>query len=98
MNLVGFIIRIYHDAQSPERQILQGVKLRKAKWIGHILQMNCLIKHIIEGKIEGKIKKCANVHNIIISLIKENSFSLIFAVQIPSEKSLRLDFKTYCIC
>jgi hypothetical protein len=27
----------------------------KAKWIGHILRRNCLLKHVIEGKIEGRI-------------------------------------------
>ena len=38
-----------------ERNILQTVKRRKANWIGHILRMNCLLRHIIEGKIEGRI-------------------------------------------
>jgi hypothetical protein len=28
---------------------------RKTNWIGHILRRNCLLKHIIEGKIEGRI-------------------------------------------
>ena len=32
--------------------ILHTVKRRKAKWIGHILSRNCLLKHIIEGKID----------------------------------------------
>jgi hypothetical protein len=27
--------------------------LRKANWIGHILRRNCLLKHVIEGKLEG---------------------------------------------
>jgi hypothetical protein len=35
-----------------ERSILQTIKRRKANWIGHILQRDCLIKHIIEGKVE----------------------------------------------
>jgi hypothetical protein len=26
----------------------------KANWIGHVLRMNYLLKHVIEGKIEGK--------------------------------------------
>jgi hypothetical protein len=29
---------------------------RKANWIGHILRMNCLLKRVIEGKIEGRIE------------------------------------------
>ena len=26
------------------------------KWIGHILRRNCHIKHVIEGKVEGRIE------------------------------------------
>jgi len=29
---------------------------RKDSWIGHILLRNCLLKHVIEGKIEGRIE------------------------------------------
>jgi len=32
------------------------VKRRKADWIGHILRRNCLLKHVTEGKIEGRIE------------------------------------------
>jgi hypothetical protein len=39
-----------------ERTILQTIKRRKANWIGHILHRNCLIKHVIEGKLEGWIE------------------------------------------
>jgi hypothetical protein len=28
----------------------------KAKWIGHILRRNCLLKQVIEGKIMGRIE------------------------------------------
>jgi hypothetical protein len=31
-----------------ERNILHTVKRRKANWIGHILRMNCLLKHVLE--------------------------------------------------
>jgi len=30
-------------------------KRKKANWIGQILQMNYVVKHAIEGKIEGRI-------------------------------------------
>jgi len=36
-----------------EKNILHTVNKRKANWIGHILLRNCLLKHVIEGKIEG---------------------------------------------
>jgi hypothetical protein len=39
-----------------ERNILHTIKRRKADCIGHILCRNCLLKHVIEGKIEGRIK------------------------------------------
>jgi hypothetical protein len=38
-----------------ERNILHAVKRRKANWIGHILRRNCLLKPVIEGRIEGRI-------------------------------------------
>jgi hypothetical protein len=39
-----------------ERNILHIIKRRKANWIGHILHRNCLLKHVIEGKSEGRIE------------------------------------------
>jgi hypothetical protein len=39
-----------------EGNILQTMKVRKANWIAHILRGYCLLKHIIEGKIEGRIE------------------------------------------
>jgi hypothetical protein len=38
-----------------ERNILHTVKGRKANWIGHSWRGNCLLKHVIEGKIRGRI-------------------------------------------
>jgi hypothetical protein len=28
----------------------------KANWFGHILHRNCLLKHVFEGKIEGRLE------------------------------------------
>jgi hypothetical protein len=39
-----------------ERNILHTIKRRKASWICHILRRNCLLKHVIEGKVEGRIE------------------------------------------
>jgi hypothetical protein len=39
-----------------ERNILHTIKGRKANWIGHLLRRNCLLKHAIEGKLEGRIE------------------------------------------
>jgi len=37
------------------RNILHRINRRKANWIGHIWRRNCLLKHVIEGKIEGRL-------------------------------------------
>ena len=39
-----------------DRNILQTIKTRKANLIGHMLHRNCLLKHVIEGKIKGRIE------------------------------------------
>jgi hypothetical protein len=39
-----------------ERNILHTVKGRKTKCTGHIWRRNCLLKHVIEGKIERRIE------------------------------------------
>ena len=39
-----------------QRNILHTIKRRKAVWIGHILRRNCLLKRVIEGKIEGSLE------------------------------------------
>jgi hypothetical protein len=39
-----------------ERNIVHKIKRRKANWIGHILRRNCLLKYVVEGKLEGRIE------------------------------------------
>jgi len=39
-----------------ERNILHAIQRKKANWMGHILRRSCLLKHVIEGKIEGRIE------------------------------------------
>jgi hypothetical protein len=36
-----------------ERNIVHTTWRRKLNWIGYTLQRNCLIKHVVLGKIEG---------------------------------------------
>jgi hypothetical protein len=38
------------------RNIVHTIKRRKTNWIGQILRRNCLLKHVIEGKLEGKME------------------------------------------
>ena len=37
-----------------ETDMQHTLKIERANWIGHILRMNCPLKHIIEGKIEER--------------------------------------------
>jgi len=39
-----------------ERNILLITKENKAKFIGHVMRRNCLLKRVIEGKIEEKLE------------------------------------------
>ena len=43
-----------HKVKKKEN-ILYTIKRRKAKWIGHILRINCLLEHVIVGRTEVKI-------------------------------------------
>jgi hypothetical protein len=36
-----------------ERDFVLTIKIGKVNWIGHIVPRDCLLKHIIEGKIDG---------------------------------------------
>jgi hypothetical protein len=38
------------------RNILQTIKRGKADWIACILRWNCLLQHVIEGKIVGRVE------------------------------------------
>jgi hypothetical protein len=46
---------VLHRAKE-ERNILNTIKRSKANWIGHTLRRNYLLKHVIEGKLEGRIE------------------------------------------
>jgi hypothetical protein len=53
------------------RKILHTIRRRKANWIGHILRRNCLIKHIIEGKILGTRMRGRDVCSCWMTLRKQ---------------------------
>jgi len=37
-----------------QRCLVHVIKQRQANWIGHVLRHECLLKTVLEGKIEGK--------------------------------------------
>ena len=56
------------------RNYLTYNKRRKVNWIGHILCRNCLLIHVIEGKVEGRIEVTARrgkIRKQILDDIKE---------------------------
>ena len=48
-----------------QRNILHGIRKRKANWIGHILRRNCLLKQVIEGKIKGEMEAARRRNKLI---------------------------------
>ena len=39
------------DRIGEKKTLLNNILRRKAKWIGHILRINCLLHDVIEGKM-----------------------------------------------
>ena len=46
----------YYTKSKKKRNILQTIIRRMVNWTGHILCRNCLLEHIIEGKVEGRME------------------------------------------
>ena len=39
-----------------QRNIVREINRRMDNWIGNILRRNCLLQHVMEGKIKGRIE------------------------------------------
>jgi len=48
----GVLHRVKED-----RKILPAIRRRKTNWIGQILRRNCILKHVIDGKVAGRIER-----------------------------------------
>ena len=55
MNIYIYIY-IYILRVNEQRNILHEIRKWKANWIGHILRRNCLLKQVIEEKINGEME------------------------------------------
>jgi hypothetical protein len=51
-----------------QRNILHTVKRRKVNWNGHILGRNCLLKHVVEGKVQGRGRRGRRRQQILYEL------------------------------
>jgi hypothetical protein len=40
-----------------EERNIRTMRQRRANWSAHILRRNCLLKHVIEGKMQGTVKQ-----------------------------------------
>jgi hypothetical protein len=49
---------------------LLTIKRRKVNWIGHILRRNCMLRQVIDGKIEGKGRRRRR-HKQVLNDLKE---------------------------
>jgi hypothetical protein len=47
--------RVLHRVNE-QRNILDKIETSKASWIGHSLRRNCILKHVIEEKIEVSLE------------------------------------------
>jgi hypothetical protein len=60
MEKMNWIHRVRNEEVShtvrEERNVVQTIKMWKANWFGHTLRRNCLLNHVIEGKIQGRIE------------------------------------------
>jgi len=56
MGKISWTDRVRHEEVllrvNEQRNILQKMKRRKADWIGHSWRRNCLLRHVIEGRID----------------------------------------------
>jgi hypothetical protein len=57
MEKISWTDRVINEEASytvkEERNIVHTIKRRKDKWVDHILRTNCLLKHVIQGRIRG---------------------------------------------
>jgi hypothetical protein len=56
-----------------ERKIVHAVTNRRANWIGHMLHRNCFLKHVTEGKTEGKLEGTGRREGRSRQLLEEDS-------------------------
>jgi hypothetical protein len=59
------------QGENEEGNILHTIKGRKVKW--YIVRRNCLLKHVTEGKIEGREKEEGDVSSYWVTLRKREN-------------------------
>jgi len=62
------------SAVSEERSLVNTILHRKKNWIGHILRNDCLMRDVIEGRMEGKRPVGRPRMGMIDELMKDGSY------------------------
>jgi len=57
-----------------ERRIPRRIKRKKYNWNGHILRMNCLLKHVIETKIEFTGRRGGRSKQLLVDRKEDRRF------------------------
>ena len=65
------------DRMGDGRIMLELIKKRKSNWLGHWLRRNCLLKHALEGMVNGKKvrgrRRYQMIDNIMINGLYEDT-------------------------
>ena len=61
---------------SKERNTVHAVNRRQDNWFGHFLRRNCLVKDLIEGKIEGKRER-GRRRKLLLNELKTNGSGIL---------------------
>jgi hypothetical protein len=56
MEKISSTDHVRNEEVKEQMNILHEIRKRKAKWIGHLLRSNCLLRQVIGGKIKGGIE------------------------------------------
>jgi hypothetical protein len=77
MEAVSWADRVKNEALhriKGERNIVRILKLRKANWISHTLLRKCLLKHLLEVKMERKKRRGRTRQNLLHELNEKGRY------------------------
>jgi hypothetical protein len=73
-----------------ERNIVHTGGRRKANWIGHILCRNCLLRHFIEGKVQGRGRRGRRRNQLLGTLNWKRQHWIALIGELPLEEAMDL--------
>jgi hypothetical protein len=70
--------QISSDRVKKERHMLRSIKSGDSNWIGHILFRDCLLRHVIEGKVEWTERRRRRFEQLLDDLEEKRRYLLQF--------------------